>query len=78
MSILLAEQALGLSNDGFGAVFWSAVTKKDSQSEPRKCYSCGKPGHFVRDCHKLKKLKKGQTDNSATADQQTASKPSLN
>ena len=54
------------------------VTKKDSQSEPRKCYFCGKPGHFVRDCHKLKKLKKGQTDNSATADQKTASKPSLN
>ena len=54
------------------------VTKKDSQSEPRKCYFCGKPGHFVRDCHKLKKLKKGQTGNSATADQKTAPKPSLN
>ena len=54
------------------------VTKKDSQSEPRKWYFCGKPGHFVRDYHKLKKLKKGQTDNSATADQKTAPKPSLN
>ena len=37
----------------------SKVTKKDSQSEPRTCYFCGKPGHFIRDCHKLKKLKKG-------------------
>ena len=54
------------------------VTKKDSQSEPWKCYFSGKPGHFIRDCHKLKKLKKGQTDNSATADQKTAPKPSLN
>ena len=53
------------------------VTKKDSQSEPRKCYFCGKPGHFIRDCHKLKKLKKGQTANSATADQKTAPKPLL-
>ena len=54
------------------------VTKKESQSEPRKCYFCGKPGHFIRDCHKLKKLKKGQTVNSANASQKTAPKPSLN
>ena len=54
------------------------ITKKDTQSEAKKCYFCGKPGHFIADCRKLKKLKKAQTSNSATADQKTASKPSLN
>ena len=54
------------------------VTKKDTQSEAKKCYFCGKPGHFMADCHKLKKLKKAQTSNSAAADQKTAPKPLLN
>ena len=60
------------------AKFAKKVTKKDTQSEAKKCYFCGKPGHFIADCHKLKKLKKAQTSNSATADQKTAPKPSLN
>ena len=60
------------------AKFAKKVTKKNTQSEAKKFYFCGKPVHFIADCHKLKKLKKGQTDNSVTADQKTAPKPSLN
>ena len=54
------------------------ITKTDSKSEAKKCYFCGKPGHFIADCHKLKKLKKAQTSSSVNADKKTASKPSLN
>ena len=32
------------------------VKENNSCSKEKECYNCGTAKHFIRDCHKLKKL----------------------